>query len=81
MGIYFKFLFDADEFKLYVVVKTAPIFKIDYQQPNVPPLRLTLIRLQATHISVLPVELLNYVFRWVVSLDLDMRSLENISEV
>lgn len=36
---------------------------------------------RATHISVLPVELLNYVFRWVVSLDLDMRSLENISEV
>lgn len=74
-------LFDADKFKLYIVVKTAPILKIDHQQPNVPPLRLTLICLQATHISVLPVELLNYVFRWVVSLDLDMRSLENISEV
>lgn len=36
---------------------------------------------RATHISVLPVELLNYILRWVVSIDLDMKSLENFSEV
>lgn len=34
-----------------------------------------------THISVLPAELLNYILRWVVSVDLDMKSLENFSEV
>lgn len=36
---------------------------------------------RTTHISVLPVELLNYILRWVVSVDLDMKSLENFSEV
>lgn len=36
---------------------------------------------KTTHISVLPVELLNYILRWVVSVDLDMKSLENFSEV
>ncbi|XP_048731093.1 F-box only protein 9-like [Ostrea edulis] len=36
---------------------------------------------RVTHISVLPVELLNYVLRWVVSVDLDMKSLENFSLV
>ncbi|XP_071493562.1 F-box only protein 9-like [Diadema antillarum] len=35
----------------------------------------------ATHISVLPVEVLLYIFRWVVSADLDLRSLEQLSRV
>uniref|UniRef100_A0A8C4QH57 F-box only protein 9 n=1 Tax=Eptatretus burgeri TaxID=7764 RepID=A0A8C4QH57_EPTBU len=34
-----------------------------------------------THISALPVELLMYMFRWVVSSDLDLRSLEMLSMV
>ncbi|KAL4217675.1 F-box only protein 9 [Mactra antiquata] len=33
------------------------------------------------HISALPVEVLIYIFKWVVSSQLDMKSLENISEV
>ncbi|XP_022104522.1 LOW QUALITY PROTEIN: F-box only protein 9-like [Acanthaster planci] len=35
----------------------------------------------STHISALPVELLLYIFRWVVSSDLDLRSLELLSFV
>ncbi|XP_052096986.1 F-box only protein 9-like isoform X2 [Mytilus californianus] len=35
----------------------------------------------ATHISVLPVELLIYIFKWVVSPDLDIKQLEILSEV
>nr|XP_045016734.1 F-box only protein 9 isoform X4 [Jaculus jaculus] len=34
-----------------------------------------------THISVLPMEVLMYIFRWVVSNDLDLRSLEQLSLV
>ncbi|XP_068816629.1 F-box only protein 9 [Capricornis sumatraensis] len=34
-----------------------------------------------THISALPMEVLMYVFRWVVSSDLDLRSLEQLSQV
>ena len=34
-----------------------------------------------THISVLPQELLVHVFKWVVSGDLDMRSLEHLALV
>ncbi|XP_025890067.1 F-box only protein 9 [Nothoprocta perdicaria] len=34
-----------------------------------------------THISVLPLEVLMYIFRWVVSSDLDLRSLEQLSLV
>ncbi|KAK3588589.1 hypothetical protein CHS0354_001914 [Potamilus streckersoni] len=34
-----------------------------------------------THISALPMEVLIYIFKWVVSCDLDMISLENLSEV
>uniref|UniRef100_A0A670I2G9 F-box only protein n=1 Tax=Podarcis muralis TaxID=64176 RepID=A0A670I2G9_PODMU len=34
-----------------------------------------------THISVLPMELMMYIFRWVVSSDLDLRSLEQLSLV
>lgn len=37
--------------------------------------------LNQTHISVLPMELLMYIFRWVVSSDLDLRSLEQLSLV
>ncbi|OWK13356.1 FBXO9 [Cervus elaphus hippelaphus] len=33
-----------------------------------------------THISALPMEVLMYVFRWVVSSDLDLRSLEQLSQ-
>ncbi|KAM5326017.1 F-box only protein 9 isoform 3-T3 [Glossophaga mutica] len=33
------------------------------------------------HISVLPMEVLMYIFRWVVSSDLDLRSLEQLSQV
>lgn len=35
----------------------------------------------STHISVLPVELLIYIFKWVVSIDLDIKQLEVLSEV
>ncbi|XP_006826104.1 F-box only protein 9-like [Saccoglossus kowalevskii] len=35
----------------------------------------------STHISSLPVEVLMYIFRWVVSCELDMRSLEQLSLV
>ncbi|XP_071804431.1 F-box only protein 9-like [Asterias amurensis] len=35
----------------------------------------------STHISSLPIELLLYIFRWVVSSDLDLRSLEVLSSV
>ncbi|XP_078695624.1 F-box only protein 9-like isoform X1 [Branchiostoma floridae x Branchiostoma belcheri] len=42
-------------------------------QPNLP--------LRQTHISALPAELLTYIFRWVVSSDLDMRSLERLALV
>ncbi|XP_036236509.1 F-box only protein 9 isoform X1 [Molothrus ater] len=34
-----------------------------------------------THISALPMEVLMYIFRWVVSSDLDLRSLEQLSLV
>ncbi|CAJ1067520.1 F-box only protein 9 [Xyrichtys novacula] len=34
-----------------------------------------------THISALPREILMYIFRWVVSTDLDMRALEQLSSV
>ncbi|XP_060019093.1 F-box only protein 9 isoform X2 [Lagenorhynchus albirostris] len=34
-----------------------------------------------THISALPMEVLMYIFRWVVSSDLDLRSLEQLSQV
>ncbi|MEE6476623.1 hypothetical protein FKM82_011145 [Ascaphus truei] len=34
-----------------------------------------------THISVLPMEVLMYIFRWVVSSDLDLRALEQLSVV
>uniref|UniRef100_A0A8C5SRY7 F-box only protein 9 n=1 Tax=Laticauda laticaudata TaxID=8630 RepID=A0A8C5SRY7_LATLA len=37
--------------------------------------------LSQTHISVLPMELFMYIFRWVVSSDLDLRSLEQLSLV
>ncbi|KAL5013327.1 hypothetical protein ScPMuIL_007597 [Solemya velum] len=41
----------------------------------------TVTKQNSMHISALPVELLNYIFKWVVSSELDMKSLENISEV
>lgn len=37
--------------------------------------------IQATHICKLPVEVLMYIFYWVVSSELDVRSLEMLSEV
>jgi len=36
---------------------------------------------QSKHIGDLPVELLNYILKWVVSKDLDLRSLESCSQV
>ena len=36
---------------------------------------------QATHISCLPSEVLIYIFRWIVSSDLDVRSLEQCARV
>ncbi|CAI9720569.1 F-box only protein 9 [Octopus vulgaris] len=36
---------------------------------------------RATHISSLPVEVVMYIFKWVVSTDLDTRSLEQLSQV
>ncbi|KAK7091378.1 F-box only protein 9-like [Littorina saxatilis] len=36
---------------------------------------------RAAHISVLPMEVLMYIFRWVVSSQLDMRSLEMLGQV
>lgn len=35
----------------------------------------------STHISELPIEVLNYIFKWVVTEDLDVFSLETLSEV
>lgn len=37
--------------------------------------------IQATHISCLPSEVLIYIFRWVISSDLDIRSLEQCARV
>jgi hypothetical protein len=37
--------------------------------------------LKKTHISALPAELLMYIFKWVVSQRLDLRSLERIAQV
>ncbi|KAK7930775.1 hypothetical protein WMY93_007170 [Mugilogobius chulae] len=39
------------------------------------------VELTQTHISVLPREILMYIFRWVVSSELDMRALEQLSLV
>ncbi|MBN3287658.1 FBX9 protein, partial [Polyodon spathula] len=39
------------------------------------------IEMTQTHISALPVEVLMYIFRWVVSSDLDLRALEQLSLV
>ena len=36
---------------------------------------------QEVHISALPAEVLHYIFRWVVSAQLDMRALEQLSAV
>ncbi|XP_021356200.1 F-box only protein 9-like [Mizuhopecten yessoensis] len=36
---------------------------------------------RTSHISCLPIEVLNLVFKWIISNDLDMKSLENLSEV
>lgn len=36
---------------------------------------------KTTHISALPMEIILYIFRWVVSYDLDLRSLEMCSMV
>lgn len=33
------------------------------------------------HVSCLPIEVLNLIFKWIISSDLDMKSLENLSEV
>merc|ERR1719383_80503 len=38
-------------------------------------------RTQSVHIGDLPAEVLNYILKWVVSPDLDLRSLERVSEV
>lgn len=35
----------------------------------------------STHFSALPLELVIYIFKWVVTPDLDMKSLENLSQV
>ncbi|XP_033873996.1 F-box only protein 9 isoform X1 [Acipenser ruthenus] len=39
------------------------------------------IEMTQTHISALPMEVLMYIFRWVVSSDLDLRALEQLSLV
>ncbi|XP_053381965.1 F-box only protein 9-like [Mercenaria mercenaria] len=44
-------------------------------------LRKKFVGLLACHISALPVEVLIYIFKWVVSSQLDMKSLESISAV
>ncbi|XP_067118657.1 F-box only protein 9 [Centruroides vittatus] len=36
---------------------------------------------KATHISILPTEVFIYILKWVVSLDLDLRSLEQVARV
>ena len=37
--------------------------------------------IKKTHISALPAEVLMYIFKWVVSLRLDLRSLEKLAQV
>lgn len=37
--------------------------------------------IQEVHISSLPVEVLRYILRWVVSAQLDMRALEQVARV
>lgn len=37
--------------------------------------------IQEVHISALPVEVLRYILRWVVSAQLDMRALEQVARV
>ena len=44
-------------------------------------LSLSLSHSQDTHISALPIEIMRYILRWVVSAQLDMRSLEQVSKV
>ena len=34
-----------------------------------------------THISAIPLELIMYIFKWVVSTELDMKSLEHLGRV
>ena len=34
-----------------------------------------------THISAIPLELIVYIFKWVVSSELDMKSLEQLARV
>ena len=34
-----------------------------------------------THISAVPLELIMYIFKWVVSVDLDLKSLEQLARV
>lgn len=36
---------------------------------------------QMTHISAIPLELIMYIFKWVVSTELDMKSLEHLGRV
>ena len=36
---------------------------------------------QMTHISAIPLELVMYIFKWVVSTELDMKSLEHLALV
>ena len=36
---------------------------------------------QMTHISAIPLELIMYIFKWVVSVELDMKSLDQLARV
>ena len=36
---------------------------------------------QMTHISAIPLELIMYIFKWVVSMELDMKSLDQLARV
>ena len=40
-----------------------------------------IIIFQMTHISAIPLELIMYIFKWVVSMELDMRSLDQLARV
>lgn len=59
---------------IYVYPKSNKRYFTDFNYPDSIPI-LNII-LKETHISALPTEILLYILRWVVSSDLDLRSLE-----
>ncbi|XP_063772771.1 F-box only protein 9 [Pseudophryne corroboree] len=79
-GVGKKFMEDANDDR-----KMADLFSYFQQQLTFQESSLKLCQsgydVSQTHISVLPMEVLMYIFRWVVSSELDLRSLEQLSLV